>query len=468
MGFLKRLSTPLFYKAMWRPAWIAAVFAGLTAPVCAEEASRYALVIGNSSYQNVTKLPNAARDAEDIANALVRLQFRVYRGVDLTKAQFAKIVGDFKRDSESADTIVFYYAGHGFQLNKSNYLVPIDADLTDIAQLDSETQLLNDIINKIHGPKKQTAVLLDACRNNPLPKEEGDENIKEGLAEIQSGFGSYIAFATEPGLVSKDGLGSNSPFTRAILDHISTPKQSISDLMIAVRNEVYLETREEQKPWDTSSLKKQFYFNPTAVAPPANESAKWIVASAAPEVDESSRSVTSKIEIGIPTSNPSWIVQSSQDTEAILPGTTQISEIESPTADSNLLTKDIQSHLKRLNCSSSNVDGVWGSKTARALQRVSKNTGITLSLEEADSATLDSLKALAGPLCVPDKPTCGKSKKLTASGKCVAIADAGKKGNATGKSNKGGKSGGKSATTGKKPIKPETSVGGGIGVGSFF
>jgi hypothetical protein len=99
---------------------------------------------------------------------------------------------------------------------------------------------------------------------------------------------------------------------------------------------------------------------------------------------------------------------------------------------------------------------------------VTKKTGITLRSEEADASTLDSLEALAGPLCVPDKPDCGKSKKLTASGKCVAIAIANKKDGVTGKSNKVGKSGGKSAPAGKKATKPETSVGGGIGVGSFF
>ena len=106
------------------------IVAVLPAPVHAEEVSRFALVIGNSKYETVTKLPNASRDAEGIAEALVRLQFKVYRGIDLTKAQFSKIIEDFKRDSESADTIVFYYAGHGFQLSGSNFLVPVDADLT--------------------------------------------------------------------------------------------------------------------------------------------------------------------------------------------------------------------------------------------------------------------------------------------------------------------------------------------------
>jgi hypothetical protein len=238
-----------------------------TAPAWAESAwaesgKRYALVIGNSAYADVQPLPNTGRDAEAMAGALAALRFTVFKGIDLTHEQFKRLIGEFAAAAADADTVVFYFAGHGFQLSGLNHLAPVDAGLRDRARIDAETFVLNDIIERIHRQGRQTIVLLDACRNNPLPPGV-QEGSSQGLAQLQTGDGIFIAFATQPGNVSYDGTGKNSPFTESLLTHIGKPGRSISDLMIEVRNDVSSRTLDRQVPWDQSSLRAQFYFNPS-------------------------------------------------------------------------------------------------------------------------------------------------------------------------------------------------------------
>jgi hypothetical protein len=226
---------------------------------------RYALVIGNSDYAHVEDLANTARDAEAMAEALEALRFTVFKGIDLTAAEFERLVEDFDAAATDADTVVFYYAGHGFQLDGLNHLAPVDAVLRDRARIGAETFVLDDIVARIHRRQRQTIVFLDACRNNPLPASARD-GTGSGLAQVGTGDGIFVAFATQPGNVSYDGTGKNSPFTEALLTHIGKPNQNISSLMIDVRNEVSDRTLGRQVPWDQSSLRADFHFNPVPAA----------------------------------------------------------------------------------------------------------------------------------------------------------------------------------------------------------
>ena len=158
---------------------------------------------------------------------------------------------------------VFYYGGHGFQLGKENYLVPVDAALRDRTAIAVETVQLNRIISLLLAPKRRTVILLDACRNNPLPKKLRDRAGPQGLAEIGTGGGDlFVAFATEPGKLALDGKGRNSPFAKALLTHMTRPGLSISEMMVDLRKDVYASTQGVQLPWDQSSLRSQFYFSP--------------------------------------------------------------------------------------------------------------------------------------------------------------------------------------------------------------
>jgi hypothetical protein len=222
---------------------------------------RVALVVGNSAYSGIEPLKNAVRDADAIAEMLEQLGFEVLKAGDVSLAEFEDTLDSFVEMAEGADAALFYYSGHGFQLGGVNHLVPVDARLSSREAIGHETLRLDDIIARVHARNRQTLIFLDACRNNPLPASLRDAG-GDGLAQIETGSGVFVAFATQPGNITRDGAGDHSPFTAALLKHLPEPGISISDMMIRVRNEVEKETLHTQTPWDQSSLRSQFYFNP--------------------------------------------------------------------------------------------------------------------------------------------------------------------------------------------------------------
>jgi uncharacterized caspase-like protein len=161
---------------------------------------RLALVIGNSSYQNVPALKNAGNDAEGIANTLGALGFSVVLLKDAGLEQFRDAIKTLDAEAAGADAVVVYYSGHGFQLNGQNYLVPVDAVLTDRARIDTETLKLDDIIQSLDSTDRQTVILLDACRDNPLPAAMREKN-GDGLAQVTRMSNTYVGFSTQPGNV---------------------------------------------------------------------------------------------------------------------------------------------------------------------------------------------------------------------------------------------------------------------------
>lgn len=227
------------------------------------EGRRVALVVGNSTYQSLYSLKNAVNDSTAIAVILRRLGFDVIEVSDITKTKFEKALDDFTKAAIGAESTVFYYSGHGFQLGGTNYLVPVDAKLNNRKTILQETLRLNDVIEAVQDQDRQTLLFLDACRNNPLPKSIRDSEMPDGLAQLEVGTGIYIAFATQPGNITRDGAGNNSPFAAALIQHMETPGISVSDMMIRVRNSVAVATLQTQIPWDQSSLRAQFYFSPS-------------------------------------------------------------------------------------------------------------------------------------------------------------------------------------------------------------
>ncbi|MFY0632230.1 MAG: caspase family protein [Vannielia sp.] len=237
----------------------------LAAPLWAE--GRVALVIGNAAYTGLQPLANPVNDAQGIAAGLERVGFEVTLVTDAPKDRLAPVLDAFAARAETADTVLFYYSGHAFQQNGQNLLVPADATLRTPESMTAETwSFSDDIVARLSGEGRQVLFFLDACRTTPLPLSLQSTASGGGLAkpdaETGLGTGSFIAFATQPGAVARDGIGANSPFTLAMLKNIETPGISISDLMIAVRNEVVEATHETQVPWDQSSLRAQFYFVP--------------------------------------------------------------------------------------------------------------------------------------------------------------------------------------------------------------
>jgi len=230
------------------------------APVQAVQGPRVALIIGNSAYQHTSALLNPYNDASALAATLRRLGFQVIEGLDVDVEKMAGRVRDFSRALKNASIALFFYAGHGLQLNAVNYLVPVDAKLVDEADAASETIELNDVLKHMERQAKTNIVILDACRNNPLARNltrtmgTRSAGIGQGLAEVRSGVGTMIAFATQPGNVALDGVSRHSPFTAALLKHIETPGLDIGDVLRRVRRDVLDETKGRQIPWDHSSL----------------------------------------------------------------------------------------------------------------------------------------------------------------------------------------------------------------------
>ncbi len=242
-----------------RSAPLALIF--VTAATLTAEAKRVALVVGNADYDNVYALKNATNDAQDLAAALERLDFEVTLLTDATEADFWSRLDTFAASAAEAESAMFFFSGHAFQLGGANYLVPKDATLASREAIENETWRLDEIVKRLSAKNRQTLIFLDACRNNPLPESMRSEGT-EGLAQMEKGSGTFVAFATQPNNVTSDGAGENSPFTQALLQHIEEPGISVSDLMIRVRNDVESETFGRQTPWDQSSLRAQFYFNP--------------------------------------------------------------------------------------------------------------------------------------------------------------------------------------------------------------
>ncbi len=243
----------------------------------ADSGRRVALVVGNGAYQNALHLPNPPNDAKAVATALRGLDFEVIEAVDLDQPDMIAKVDEFSAKLEGADAGLFFYAGHGLQVGGENYLVPIDARLQREAQVRLQTLPLQTVLATMEATVATRIVLLDACRDNPLANRlksslvaSRSSAVGQGLAEIRTAVGTLIAYATGPGDVASDGTGTHSPFTGALLKHISTPGIEIRQVFGRVRDEVLKQTGERQVPWDSSSLRGEFYFKrlePTIPAP---------------------------------------------------------------------------------------------------------------------------------------------------------------------------------------------------------
>jgi uncharacterized caspase-like protein len=249
---------------------------GALGPAAAEK--RVALVIGNSAYQHTAALKNPSNDATDMAATLRQLGFDVIDGNDLTKEEMEQRIRAFAAKLAGADVGLFFYAGHGLQVDGKNFLAPVDAKLQSDTDLDFEAVELNLVLKQLERNSRISVVFLDACRDNPLASTlaatSRSVEIGRGLARIDKAIGMMIAFSTQPGNVALDGEGRNSPFTGALLHHIGTEGLSINDVMIDVRNDVLKATNGNQVPWENSSLTGQFFFKPAARPTVADKTAE--------------------------------------------------------------------------------------------------------------------------------------------------------------------------------------------------
>jgi uncharacterized caspase-like protein len=232
------------------------------APALAEK--RVALVIGNSAYVSVPRLPNAENDARLIAETLQSLSFTLVGDraqLDLDEASFRHVVQDFGRALQGSDVGLFYYAGHGVQLRGGNFLVPIGANPTREADIDFQMIDSNLVLHQMESAgTKLNIVILDACRNNPFIGR-GLRSTEAGLTPMRAPEGTVISFATQPGNVALDGDNGNSPYSRALAQVMRKPGLDVFQTFNQVGLQVTASTGGAQQPWiSLSPLNGDFYF----------------------------------------------------------------------------------------------------------------------------------------------------------------------------------------------------------------
>jgi WD40 repeat protein len=253
---------------------------------------RVALVIGNSTYKDAP-LANPSNDARAMAAKLRELGFAVIEKQNATRDDMARASREFGNRLKLGGIGVFYYAGHGVQFNGLNYLLPIDSDIQDETELQTRGYDVSEILNKMDAAKNRlNIIILDACRNNPLPHTT--RSIVRGLATMQQGTGTIVAYATQPGATAADGpAGGNSLYTQQLLLALSQPGLRVEDVFKQVRMEVYRRSGGAQTPWENSSLIGEFYFNRGA----GNQPAAPLDAGTQPQVQLAS--ITDQRSVGV-------------------------------------------------------------------------------------------------------------------------------------------------------------------------
>ncbi|MCK1363059.1 caspase family protein [Bradyrhizobium sp. 62] len=249
------------------------------APASAE--TRVALVIGNGAYASTAKLPNPSHDAEDVAASLKRSGFEVLQGSDLRQADMQDLTIRFARAASKADVAMFYYSGHAMQYNGVNYLMPVDAVLSDEADLKRFVRV-DDIVNDLQQAKNLRILILDSCRDNPLAETlkrsagmTRAASIGRGLSKVEAPRGTIVSFSTQSGQTAADGSGRNSPYTTAFLKHIEEP-QEIGEVFRDISSDVYDSSGKTQLPELSLSIIGKFYLNgpvSVTVAPAAPQAA---------------------------------------------------------------------------------------------------------------------------------------------------------------------------------------------------
>src|SRR5258708_4588745 len=237
------------------------VAAAIVFATTAKADRRVALVIGNSVYRNASQLPNTINDANAVSALFRSVGFEVVNSrTDLGVLDFKRAVRDFLITAENADVAVVYYAGHGIEVNGTNYLIPVDAKLARDYDVEDEAVALDRIIWALQSVKRLRLILLDACRDNPfvvrLQRSVGIRAAaKGGLAKIDEvSADTLVGYAAKAGSVSYDGDGPNSPFASALLKHIAEPGFDIRIALGRVRDDVVKSTGGRQEPYFYGSL----------------------------------------------------------------------------------------------------------------------------------------------------------------------------------------------------------------------
>jgi uncharacterized caspase-like protein len=254
---------------------------------CAAAERRVALVVGAAKYEHAAQLAHSLDDARDMAASLKRLGFDVDLVLDPDRAHLEAAVRRLGQKSRGADAALFFYSGHALESQGVNWVLPVSADVQEDRDLRFEALDLSAVLGQVEGLARVSLIFLDACREDPFKQRLGTSRDlgRNGLATVNANVsGTYVAFATAPGVVAADGNGPHSPFTGSLLKYLETPGLELRQMMSKVRGDVEDATDNRQIPWDSSSLKGDFYFNP-ANAEKASKTTVEAINGPNPQVD---------------------------------------------------------------------------------------------------------------------------------------------------------------------------------------
>ncbi len=445
----------------WLAALLSAVLVICFADRSAFAAKRVAFIVGNSNYQNVVALANPANDAAAITEMFKKAAFDVVESRrDLKNADMRRALRDFTEKARDADIAVIYYAGHGIEVDGTNYLVPVDAVLERDTDAYDEAISLDRILQAIEPAKQLRLVILDACRDNPFAKNMkrtvASRTLSRGLAGVEpTRPNTLIAFAAKAGSTASDGDSKNSPFTMALLKYLAKPGLELGKAFRLVRDDVMNATANKQEPFVYGSLGGD---DVALVPAPVSAPAASANADIRRDYELAERVGTVEAWDSFVTANPSGFytdlakaqrnkiaaeterveaekvrpaaekakkpdeakvaatepAQPNQDrSNAGKPADAPVASLtpsdqaapKAPKSDQPALQdipRLLQSELRRVGCKTGEIDGEWNGSARRALSAFNDHAGTKLDVKLASLEALDAVRAKTGRVCPLD------------------------------------------------------------------
>lgn len=414
---------------MLRLGLIAIALASCLASEAALANKRVALVIGNSSYQNAAPLANPANDAAAMAEMFRSAAFDVIDArQNLKYMEMRRALREFSDKARGADIAVIYFAGHGLEVDGTNYAVPIDAVLERDSDADDEAVSLNRILVAAEPATRLRLIILDACRDNPFTRKMrrtiASRALGRGLIGVEAGKpNTFIAFAAKEGATAMDGDGRNSPFTTALLKHLATPGLDIRKAFGFIRDDVLGATGGQQEPYTTNSLGGNDVALVAGPAAPANADIRadyelaervgtreawdsFVAAHPTGFYADLAKAQRNKLEQGRPQGAPpaAEAKPAAPSPEPPRPITVAVAAITpseaAPTRSTPPdLPRLLQAELKRVGCKTGEVGGGWDATARKALAAFNDKAGTKFDVKLASLDALDSVRAKADRVC---------------------------------------------------------------------
>jgi uncharacterized caspase-like protein len=377
------------------------VFATLSGQAGAEK--RVALVIGNSAYTSIARLPNPVNDAADMAGLLAKIGFSVTHKSDQGFIELRKSLQDFGKEADGAQFAIIYFAGHGIEIEKRNFILPTDVRLTADYDVEFEAIPLDLLMNALAGVSGVRVVLLDACRNNPflaaMKRSNATRSIGRGLAAIEPPSGTLVGYAAKEGTVAFDGGGRNSPYTAGLLRHLGEADVDIQFVFRKVRDTVLANTGGIQEPFTYGSLPGKEIF----IAPQSGESTTpsrnpadateiefWTTVRAS----RNRKALERYIELY---PEGAFASLARLEIEGLDAATGSLAD--RPPASGPGLARQIQSELHRVGCQPGNPDGIWGARSREALRRYGQYAKLKFGTLEPTASALIELQSRSERIC---------------------------------------------------------------------